>query len=266
MFENLVTELKFRGYEAEEVTLNKNGVPHYGIRINNGSNVLPVVYPTDNDTVDSLIEVIEKNRTPDFGEIDICNWEYVKDKLVACVCGRGKEEVPVIHCLDLDTYARVVLDIYPEGCGMASTKVTASLLNAWGKTIGEVMKVATENSFKDLTICHMLEALKDLIPDDFPEELLPIESDYPMYVISNAGKVNGAINMFNPEVFERLREKLGDDFVILPSSLHECIAVPYSEEADYSSLVAEVNSTQLAEEDKLSDTVYRFKDGVLAIA
>ena len=266
MFENLVTELKFRGYEAEEVTLNKNGVPHYGIRINNGSNVLPVVYPTATATVDSLIEFIEKNRTPDFGEIDICNWEYVKDKLVACVCSQDKEDLPHVRKLDLDVYARVVLDLFPEEAGMTSAKVTDPLLNAWGKTIDEVMEVATENSFKDLTICHMCEAIKDLLPDDFPEELLPSESDYPMYVISNAGKVNGAINMFNPKVFEKLREKLGEDFVILPSSLHECIAVPYSEEADYSSLVAEVNTTQVAEVDRLSDTIYRFKDGELAIA
>ena len=51
------------------------------------------------------------------------------------------------------------------------------------------------------------------------------------------------------------------DFFILPSSIHELLVVPKQDGMDYSSLeamVQEVNATQVAPEEKLSDHVYEY--------
>ena len=59
-------------------------------------------------------------------------------------------------------------------------------------------------------------------------------------------------------------EKLGDSFFILPSSRHEVILVPPEMGKDYRDLedmVHQVNESQVAPEDRLSDHVYHFEHG-----
>ena len=54
---------------------------------------------------------------------------------------------------------------------------------------------------------------------------------------------------------------IGEDFFIMPSSIHECILVPEREAMDkngLAQLVYEVNREVLSETDFLSDTVYHY--------
>ena len=58
-----------------------------------------------------------------------------------------------------------------------------------------------------------------------------------------------------------VREKVGGDFFILPSSIHELLVVPKQdgmELSDLEAMVKEVNATQVAPEEKLSDHVYEY--------
>jgi len=55
---------------------------------------------------------------------------------------------------------------------------------------------------------------------------------------------------------------LGSDFYLLPSSIHELILVPVGEDRDREHLeemVKEINQTQVAMEEILSDTVYNYE-------
>ena len=49
-----------------------------------------------------------------------------------------------------------------------------------------------------------------------------------MFIITNRMNNNGAIYMFDDETMQRVAGKLGDNLIILPSSVHETIV--YSEE------------------------------------
>ncbi len=65
--------------------------------------------------------------------------------------------------------------------------------------------------------------------------------------------------MLYPEVLKNFSERLGQDFYVLPSSVHEVILVPVNSEADQESLrgiVTDINRTQVAEEEILADSVY----------
>ena len=56
-------------------------------------------------------------------------------------------------------------------------------------------------------------------------------------------------------------EKLGNDFYVLPSSVHECLVVPADKKFDASDLtrmVREVNATEVLPEERLSNRVYRY--------
>lgn len=81
-----------------------------------------------------------------------------------------------------------------------------------------------------------------------------------IYVLSNPRRVNGASVMLYPEEFKKVSGFFGDDLYILPSSIHEVIAIPVSvgKIADLEDMVRTVNSTKVSEEEFLSDSVYRY--------
>ena len=81
-----------------------------------------------------------------------------------------------------------------------------------------------------------------------------------MYVITNGDKVNGSAQMLNEHLMDQASARIGGDFYIIPSSIHEVLAVPVGrmEVDELEAMVRDVNSTQVAKEDKLSDTVYAF--------
>ena len=66
--------------------------------------------------------------------------------------------------------------------------------------------------------------------------------------------------MFYEDALSELSKKVGTDLYILPSSVHEVIAVStdMGTPETLSEMVREVNGTQVSEEEQLSDHVYRF--------
>ena len=66
-----------------------------------------------------------------------------------------------------------------------------------------------------------------------------------------------------PGMLQEISRKIGGAYFILPSSVHELILLPDSgEEAeDLLSIVVEINHTQVAEEEILTDAVYKYVPG-----
>ena len=81
-----------------------------------------------------------------------------------------------------------------------------------------------------------------------------------MYVLTNESKINGAVWMTNVEALDVAAERIGGDFFLLPSSVHECILVPKNgfDEKELQNMVMTVNQSQVSPEDRLSDNVYSY--------
>ncbi len=82
-----------------------------------------------------------------------------------------------------------------------------------------------------------------------------------MYVLGNGKKLFGAAVILYDGVLERLAEMLGSSFFLLPSSIHETIAVPdngMQKAEELGKMVCEINATQVEPEDVLTDSVYYF--------
>ena len=80
-----------------------------------------------------------------------------------------------------------------------------------------------------------------------------------MYVATNYEKLNGASVLLYPNLLRDFAEQIRSDFYILPSSIHEVIFVPESAGMDIEymkTMVQEINVTQVADEEILSDNVY----------
>ncbi|MBO5620479.1 MAG: hypothetical protein J5959_02480, partial [Butyrivibrio sp.] len=72
--------------------------------------------------------------------------------------------------------------------------------------------------------------------------------------------IKGASAMLDKEGIGELAERIGiHEFVLLPSSIHECILVPKVGEVDmemFENMVREVNATTVDPLDKLVDRAY----------
>ena len=80
-----------------------------------------------------------------------------------------------------------------------------------------------------------------------------------MLVLTNNVQLNGAAALFYPGVMDQAAERLGGDFIVLPSSTHEVIMIPADGMTDFRSLeqmVKDINRSQVAPEERLSDHVY----------
>lgn len=81
------------------------------------------------------------------------------------------------------------------------------------------------------------------------------------FVVTNDNGINGAAVILYPNTLKKVGKILKDDFYLLPSSIHEMLAIPIHaaiSEQDLCDMVWEVNRTCVAKEEILSGSVYRY--------
>lgn len=92
------------------------------------------------------------------------------------------------------------------------------------------------------------------------QEQCPDKTDC-IYVVSNLQHENGAAAILYPGLLRAFADKIGHDFYILPSSIHETIFIPDDGMADRRMLldmVRDVNRTEISEKEFLSDNIYHY--------
>lgn len=136
--------------------------------------------------------------------------------------------------------------------------IPKTLFDSWNIDIQTLHDTAFSNLEKDhLFICP----ISDLLP--MMGEMGEIPDPVDMYVVSNSTKNYGAACMLSSKVMEELKEKLGS-FYIIPSSIHEFIAIPTvrdQENVDVSvivEMIRDVNASSVPDEDILSDSLYGY--------
>ena len=93
----------------------------------------------------------------------------------------------------------------------------------------------------------------------------------PLYLLTNTQQAFGAFWITDQKALDRIAASLGEDFYILPSSVHECMILRGSGGWDEQSLVdmvTDINRACVSPQDYLADSVYRYRkeDGKLQIA
>lgn len=197
------------------------------------------------------------------------DYEKVKEKVLFKLVNyklneKLLQEVPHQKYLDLAAVCYCPLD-KDEIPGTASVLVRKEHLAFWGITEEELLERAFQNTPRLLE--HQLLDMEDVIRDflmdgeggEFPESK---DKAPEMLILTNRNRINGAACLLYPNLLEQLAEKEKSNFVILPSSVHEVILVPVTDSmgkdeiSAYTQMVQEVNQTELAEEEILSDHAY----------
>lgn len=196
--------------------------------------------------------------------------EHFEDNVVMCLVNTEQNRellagVPNRAFHDLSVIYRWVMGNTPDAVG--SVIVTDSVAKMAGVTEEELFRCASQNTrqispVSIITIQDLMLELMQLPPEMksmFEQEKSPKES---MWVITNANRNNGAVSMLYEENLHELAEKVGDDLFILPSSIHEVIAVPAEmaegNPAYLAEMVHDVNMGEVELEERLSNSVYHY--------
>ena len=120
------------------------------------------------------------------------------------------------------------------------------------------------------TVQSMYEVMAEMMHIDEKTVEEMYEGGPGMFILSNKRKINGASIILYNEYLAELSDKLGDDLLIMPSSIHEVLAVPASsmDATDLKQMVREVNDTETSEQEILGYSVYRYnrETGTIEVA
>lgn len=279
---------EYESVECRVVEQRKNNdVPMVGICFRMpGESIAPLIYiePFYNEVrrgspiteiMERIAETAMNSRElgGEMPEIRIDDYASVKDYLNLALVNtkanrRMLSEMPHMEVEDLSAILRVELPVPGDGTG--SIKVTNELLEKWDVGKKEVFEAAMENLEKNAAPVLMdMESIMDEIAFGTPanENLLhnPEEGSRspvkPMYVLSNASRVNGASAILSPVTMKKIGEIFPEGFYILPSSVHETLVIPKEHAPspkELGEMVREVNRTQVARQEVLSDRIYEY--------
>ncbi|MCR5767942.1 MAG: DUF5688 family protein [Lachnospiraceae bacterium] len=155
--------------------------------------------------------------------------------------------------------------VFKDGDGIGSILVDRNFqTNLLHMTDEEVLKICRDNlreqEFKVQGLSEVLREMMPGMPEEVAAEMLPpMEEPEKMYVLTNEEKVDGAIALMSKDALEQVHEKIGEDFYVIPSSIHEVLCVPESaveDPHDLKIMCEDVNATQVALQDRLGDNIY----------
>lgn len=267
----IIAQLQERGYNAIAHDVVKNSVTRHGISIRE-SNISPVIYVDSliqanpsielDDLVNQIINIYESNKSVDFDVDLLTSREFILQNIYIGLQRSSSEELTKRDC---DDFAGIEQYLYVRGKseqhGSWNMKIHAGILKKADISEKEAWAVAETNTFSNTVIQSMASIMNEMLGFDDEDEIADDDS-FPMYVISNRDKHLGAVQVLDKKaITEFARKHNASKLIILPSSLHEMILVipTDNEELDLSqfeNMVAEVNATQVAPEERLTNKAY----------
>ena len=221
--------------------------------------------------VDKAVDVINNgiDNRPEIDVAALTDYSQMKEKLAMEVVSADAnkemlQNVPHQNMEDMAVVYRFVLNSDEDG--RASILVTNQILDHMGVTPEQLHADALENApqIKPAEIKGMSEVMAEMMGYDQAAMMgiVPVApEDEQMFVATVPDKVHGAGVLAYQDFMDQAAERAGGDFFILPSSIHEVLIVPDNGKMDLKELenmVKEVNETQVAPADKLTDSVYHY--------
>lgn len=254
------------------------------------------------DIVSEIYQLYESHRDKLEFDVDMFkNFDGIKDRIAYKLINKKANErllsqVPFIEILDLAIVFYCLVD--NDFLGSATALIHNVHMEMWEVTVEDLYNTARKNTPRILPyhLRDMNDVIKDILVSDIENTIyendfrydenckIPMpevvaegllkgireaEDAVEMYVLTNKQKINGAACILYDRVLNNFASQREKDLYILPSSIHEVILVPVTNDIDREELckmVYDVNHNELEEGDVLSDYVYyydRIKDEIL---
>lgn len=269
-------ELNCHGtYQCKITQSQKNNVLVSGLSIKReGTHLAAVIYLEDSyqsylqgkslEKISQELTVFYQNQElPDIDGSVFTEYEKVKDMLRVRLVSRENNQA---------YYSQGPFKMHPMGAvvlfielqrneeGVLQTQVTNVMAERWKVPQTTLFETALENtqSQNKAKLDPIMEVVNEIISD----KDAGIQETLPMYVLSNERREFGAAVMLYPDVLKQVQNQLGEDYYILPSSIHETIVLPKSKVLDIKglrSMVREINETMVDPKEILGNEVFEYK-------
>ena len=199
----------------------------------------------------------DMNTIPKLDKEDLNDYSKVRGRLsMEMVETRrntgGLRQVPHEEMEDLSVVCRIVVGMDRQS--RETVLVTNEMLDHYGITRDQLMSDAKENApqFLPASLCSISEAL-GISTDPGSMDML--------YVASVEGMRHGAGVLAYPGFLDNAAEKLGGDFYILPSSIHEVLLMRDDGNItarELQDIISTVNQNEVLPAERLSNHAYRY--------
>ena len=264
--ETINNMLQPEGMQIEMKEFFKNNTTKMGLVIKvQDSAISRIIYPdgsfwlqTDEQIVEEIRSICE-NYSLSVQNFNSLHKEEILAKVLPKVHSAEHQKIieqgQYVYTTKFDLLMLYYIPLIRDENGVNTITLSYNIINNAGLSLEEVHKAAMKNLEKDYTIMN----LKDIFNIDLPDDGVPKK------IVTVPDKVLGAATIFSNRVMQELQNELGEFFAILPSSIHEIIALPlntYNQLQELLEIVVIINAGSVDPEDKLTDGVY-YWDGKL---
>ena len=209
-----------------------------------GQNLAPTIYldyyygqyergRSFSDITDDILTAYRENRPKSPVDISFfTDYDKVKSRVTMKLINyeRNREllkRVPYYRFLDLAIVFLCLVE--SDSSGTATVLIHNEHLTYWGITRDDLYALAMANTPQLLRydLRSMTEVLRELFADEFAD---PAGNDliepFPIYVLSNQHRLNGSSCILYQHLLHDFARRIGSDFYILPSSVHEVLLIP----------------------------------------
>ena len=270
--ENIKNELVNMGFYAEVTSKISNGIERMGIKVSRtkGQSIWPVFYPEtyidENDEEDKKDKKAAKRIAESYERIEssgslsahtaVVTKDYILDSIRLGLQRPFGEEILRRPSKDFEGLEEYLYLFVEDGHMKSTAKVVPGLCENYGVTEEEAWDTALKNTADDALISTMAEQLG-----------FPVETSSPMYVVTTHNQYRGAAAAVaaKDKILSFARENGAESVLLLPSSIHEFIAVLDGDKIqgmeDFVKMVTYINSDEdiINPMDKLVDNAYLWK-------
>ncbi len=261
-----------------EKVLKNNSIEREGLIIRSKDNmrISPVIYleplydlyqAGESSMDDCVLHVVSQYKDADISGMQSLlagaplEWSFIKDHVYPMLVStkQNKELLKTAvsrSVLDLSVVYQVRFESPDER--IYSMKLTYPMLKEYGIDEETVYDSAIRNLKTDgYAFYNMEDVFGMFMPGGMTADPVSHLDDGSMFVLLNRSKQYAAAGLLDLEMIRRAAG--GRDFYVLPSSIHEVIFVPTSDDVDQEMLtemVRQVNASEVAESERLSDHAY----------
>ena len=211
--------------------------------------------------LEDIADVCAKTDDKDLFDVNrITDFERVKGMSIPRLFNREQNSMTLAKGPYSALANLVVRILFNLDKGAASKLVTYDLMKIWGVETEGLHELAARNmtrltpgTFRGMSV--VMNALCGGKTD-----VLDSENEM-FFVLSNEGGWYGAFAVLDDKIMKNVVERVGEEFYVLPSSVHELLVVSLNMGMDVGQLkemVTSINASEVTPEERLSDYVYRY--------
>lgn len=234
---------------------------------------LKYIWESTDAVVDFLIQAFHTEiDTLGLRPEDLLSRDYILAHVTPRLVSETNEEtvksLGLVYQKYLDMLILYTVILGQDRQATATNTLTKDMICRNDIDIKELHEHAIHNIEQNYRIQSLSEMLTQLMNDSEDYEMDDDGPDQGLWVVTNQTGVYGASAILSEQVLAELRQKLGEEFILLPSSVNEFLAMSSAHDGknnpnELRELVTTVNDSYVLPEDRLTYNVYLYADGSL---